>query len=691
MYFQVSVRRYLISALFIMLIWGSSIAQENLRTVPLISILAELEQKYNVQFNYAAQLIENIKTARPGDELSLQKSIEFLSQSTGFRFNEVGSGIITIMRPNNVLCAFVRDKDSGEAVVFASVSAGGKSATTNDDGYFELSGIRSNETVRISHIGFKEFDRDIAFFKKDKCGEVFLIPDQQQLAEVVLYDFLTKGIDKLDDGSFTIDFNQFTILPGLIENDVRQSAQAFPGIQSINETVSNINIRGGSNDQNLILWDGIKMYQSGHFFGLISMYHPQITQRLILRKNGTPVSFTDGVSGTIEMQTERDLNRDFNANIAINFIDVNGYADIPLGNKSSIQVAARKSIRDFWETPTYTEYFNRISQDTEVVNNLEDVENTDNKFDFFDTSFRWLYSPTDKDEIQVNFISANNKLLFDENAELNDIQATRQSNLEQNSIAAGLHYRRNWNEYFSSNLQIYNTDYRLKAINANVLSDQRFLQENKVSETGILLSTDYSLKNNIHWINGYQFIETKVSNLDDVDNPVFRRLIGEVLRIHALFSSVDLRSANKRTRLNLGLRLNYLDKFRKIIVEPRLSLNHKILEGLYLELLGEFKHQNTSQVINFQNDFLGIEKRRWQLSNNDDIPVIESKQLSAGMSYNRRGWLFNLTGYFKNVDGLPVRVRDSRTSLNSSGLLVAMMPGVWMYCCANSGPISMPG
>ena len=589
---------------------------------------------------------------KPDDSLSLEQSIDYLSERTGLRFNMVGSTIITILKPTSFLCAFLKDKDSGDPVVFATVSIGNFNTTTNSAGYFEIEGSFREQTVRIAHIGYKSLERDLAFFKSDQCGEVFLIPDQQQLAEVVLYDYLTRGIDKLDDGSFTIDFNQFAILPGLIENDVLQSVQAFPGIQSINETVSNINIRGGSNDQNLILWDGIKMYQSGHFFGLISMYHPQITQRLTLRKNGSPAMLTDGVSGTIEMETEKELNRDFNANIAINFIDVSGFADIPLGQKSSIQVAARKSIRDFWETPTYSEYFDRISQDTEVVNQTDQVQNTDNKFDFFDTSFRWLYKPSDRDEIQLNFISANNKLLFDENAELNNETQTRQSNLEQNSIAAGFQYRRSWNSDFSTNLQVYNTDYKLRARNANVLQDQRFIQENKVSETGILLSADYLIKNNLHWINGYQFIETKVSNLDDVDDPVFRRLVGEVLRIHAFFTAVDLRSLDRRTRLNLGLRYNYLEKFRKSIIEPRLSLNYRILEGLHVELLGEFKHQNTSQVINFQNDFLGIEKRRWQLSNNEAIPVLESEQLSLGLSYSRKGWLFNVVGYYKEVDGI---------------------------------------
>ena len=39
------------------------------------------------------------------------------------------------------------------------------------------------------------------------------------------------------------------------------------------------------------------------------------------------------------------------------------------------------------------------------------------------------------------------------------------------------------------------------------------------------------------------------------------------------------------------------------------------------------KSQTTTQIIDFQNDFLGVEKRRWVMANNDDIPVITSQQL----------------------------------------------------------------
>ena len=71
-----------------------------------------------------------------------------------------------------------------------------------------------------------------------------------------------------------------------------------------------------------------------------------------------------------------------------------------------------------------------------------------------------------------------------------------------------------------------------------------------------------------------------------------------------------------------------------------------------LEILAEFKHQNTSQVINFQNDFLGIEKRRWQLSDNQSVPVITSKQISTGINYNNNGWLIDVDGFYKVVSGI---------------------------------------
>jgi hypothetical protein len=478
--------------------------------------------------------------------------------------------------------------------------------------------------------------------------DIFLNQDLHLLPEIIVPSYIIKGISKLNNGSYKIDFSKFSMLPGLIETDVLQSIQAFPGIQSINENVSNISIRGGSHDQNLILWDGIKMYQSGHFFGLISMYNPQITQNVLLLKNGSDVSYTDGVSGTISMQTDNQVNTYLKGNIAVNFIDANGFTDIPINEKSSIQIALRKSINDFIETPAYNNFFDKISEDTEVENSMSSVTNSDKKFDFHDASLRWIYRISDNDELRVNFINVGNELEFDENTD----EESRKSSVTQNSIAGAIHYDKIWNENWRTSFEYYETNYKLKAINANIIDSQRFLQENIVSESSVKLKTKYKLNRRFSLLNGYHFVETKVTNLDDVDTPVFRQLISEVLRTHGVFSQINYKSFNRKTSVTTGIRLNYISKFKKHIWEPRFNFTHKFLENFSVEVLGEMKHQNTSQVVNFQNDFLGVEKRRWQLSNDDDIPVIRSKQISLGVNYNKKGWQLSAEAYHKKVSDI---------------------------------------
>ena len=310
-----------------------------------------------------------------------------------------------------------------------------------------------NEVLSYLEINtkFSFKDLDGTFILVSVKDEVF---DLQQLSQIVLSQYIVKGINKINNGSYDIDFNQFDILPGLIDTDVLQAVQAFPGIQSINETVSNINIRGGTHDQNLILWDGIKMYQSGHFFGLISMFNPQITQHVNVIKNGTETALTGGVSGTISMETSSKINDAFEGSLGLNFIDANGFADIPISEKSSLQVAARKSTSDFAETPTYTNFFDRISQDTEVEMNANDILNSDQEFDFYDTSLRWIYNISEKDQLQVNFLNADNELRFNENSIIEGEETSRQSSLSQNSIAGALHYKRVWDNDWQTTFEV---------------------------------------------------------------------------------------------------------------------------------------------------------------------------------------------------------------------------------------------
>lgn len=632
--------------------------QNNNEKTSIISVLDEISTTHNVTFNYESQLLKNIEVFPLPQDLSLSAKIKNLERQTQLIFSKISELVITITKAISI-CGYVRDA-SQNPLSGATIDGKTDDAITDEEGYFQIELSSLNEVVTIRFLGFKTLEREVRFFNLKDCETISMIEELEVISPITLNGYLVRGIDKTQDGSTLIDYSKFTLLPGLIESDVLQTVQALPGVMSVDETVSNINIRGGSHDQNLILWDDIKMYQSGHFFGLISSFNPQITKTATVINNGTDASFTDGVSGSILMESDKNLQSNFKGSAGVNLLNADIFADIPLGEASSIQVTGRKSTDDIFRTPTYDSYFDRVTQNTEAQSNVSEVSNSQQNFNFYDTSLRWLYKPTDKDVIRLNFILINNDLSFDETARFEGALETRESSISQNSIAAGLNYKRQWNKNFSSDFSVYNTDYKLQGINANILANQRFLQENSVSETAIKLAGIY--RQNLWKFNlGYNFVETEVVNLNDIDLPRFVSRDSEVLREHAIFGQMYYESEGKDFSVRSGIRLNYIDKFNELIIEPRLSIRKTIGTHFEMEALGEFKHQNTSQIINFQNDFLGIERRRWQLTDNDNIPILKSRQASLGLLYKNKGWLIDAKGYFKTVDGITTQSQSFTT------------------------------
>ena len=480
----------------------------------------------------------------------------------------------------------------------------------------------------------------------------------QYLDEVLITNYLTKGISVKNDGSVTVKPQQFGILPGLIEPDVLQTIQALPGIQSVDERVSNINVRGGTHDQNLILWDGIKMYQSGHFFGLISAFNPYLTENVVVSKNGTSAMYGDGVSSIIDMKSSNTIDTGFSGGAGLNMINVDVYGKIPLGGKTELQVSARRSVTDLIVTPTFDQYFKRIFQDTDITNNQGGTNNSISKnenFYFYDVTAKLLYNISKKDKLRFNFLNIYNKIDYEEQSRINDVNEKLNSNLTQRNLATGIEYLRIWNTDFSTTAQVHFSNYDLDATNFDILNDQRLIQENQVYDGGLKIHYNYNINDNLSSFGGYQFTEVGISNLEDVNNPVFRRFIKEVIRTHAVFNELKFRSNSYNSIVKIGIRANYIEKFSKTLIEPRVSFSQRFLNYFRFEILGELKSQTTSQIIDLQNDFLGVEKRRWILSNNEDIPIIKSEQISAGIHFNKNKLLISAEAYMKDVDGITTR------------------------------------
>ncbi|MGB5497448.1 MAG: TonB-dependent receptor plug domain-containing protein, partial [Maribacter sp.] len=640
---------------------------ENALTSNLINILHNLEVKYDIKFSYVDEDIGGVTISIPETD-SLQEILHSIQNQTQVKIQKLNERYFTVTKSTTVdICAIVLDNFKENTVTASSVEVfeSDVATITGEDGHFSLQNIPRKSIIQIKHIGFKPLFLSAEELVSQKpCKSLLLDLSYEQLDEVIVYQFLTTGLSKGLDASIQLTPGDFGILPGLIEPDVLQTIQALPGIKSIDETVSNINIRGGTNDQNLILWDGIKMYQSGHFFGLISAFNPYLTDKVTLIKNGTSAQYGDGVSGVLDIETKNEIADDFFGGAGFNLINGDIYGQVPLADKAAFQFSGRRSLTDFFNTPTYDEFFKRAFQDTQIKGGTgpSDEFKRDENFYFYDFTAKLLYDINPDHKIRVSFININNNLDYTEQ-NLTALRET-QSRLNQTNLSFGGSLESIWSDTFFTKINAYYTRYNLDSENTTLNSPQILSQENEVIETALKLNTIYKLNETLHWLNGYQLKETGVFNFSEVTQPPYQNNIKGVMRTHSLFSELEYNSPNEKLFARGGARLNYienLDTFSEYNIEPRLNVNYEIVNDFKMELQGEFKNQTTHQVVDLEQNFLGIEKRRWYIADPENsllpLPITKSKQGSFGLNYDHHSLYVGLEGFYKKVNGISARTQ----------------------------------
>tara|TARA_R110000868_G_scaffold143879_1_gene362561 strand:- start:20540 stop:23101 length:2562 start_codon:yes stop_codon:yes gene_type:complete len=647
--------------LFVFLVSYAARAQESsTQKANLISYIEELEREFNIKFSYADDDLQLLQITVPSTN-SLPEIIEELRKQTTLGITQLDDRYFAISKPNFInICANVVDNFENTTIINATVEILGSniSQITDMEGRFFIEDVPRNANIAIKHLGFKTKYLSAEELAGDNpCKTILMSPNYQQLEEVVVYQFLTTGITKESDASIELNTDKFGILPGLIEPDVLQTIQALPGIKSVDETVSDINVRGGTNDQNLVLWDGIKMYHSGHFFGLISAFNPYLIEKVNIIKNGTSVQYGDGVSSVINISTRNTITDAFVGGAGFNLLSGDVYGHLPLSKKVSAQFSGRRSTTDFINTPTYNRFFDKVFQDSEVKDNGNTSNDAsilrDEDFYFYDFTGKLLYDINDNQKVRISFINTNNHLSYTEKTE----DRTATSLLDQANLSFGGSLESMWNSKWSTHLNLYYTSYNLDSQNIPSETQQLF-QSNQVLEKAVKLNTKYKLGNGLQWLNGYQLNEVGITNYTEVSQPPYKSNVKGVIMTHSLFSELDYESKNKKLIARGGLRVNYIKNlktfktFEAIILEPRLNINYALTDGIKTELLGEYKSQTTNQIIDLEQNFLGIEKRRWILSDDDILPITKSKQISLGLNYDKNTLYVGIEGFYKKVNGI---------------------------------------
>ncbi len=632
-------------------------AQDGSKAIALKTILQSIEKQHHVYFNYIENEIVVIKIEPPKKSLSLNDKIVYLEKKTNLLFDKVDSQFITISSKKEVelICGYVFSKNENLPQESANIQIlNGSHTTTDKKGYFEIKKENATE-IEISHVGFSSQKIAVANLKNKNCLKIFLELDVLELDNVMANHYLASGISKTTEGTFVVKPKKLGILPGLIEPDVLQTMLQIPGIYTADESLSSINVRGGTHDQNLFLWNGIKMYQTGHFFGLISAFNPNLPSTVSISKNGSSAFYGESVSSVVDISSDPNKFEKPQFSAGINMINADIYSKFNINKNGFLEIAARKSITDLVKTPTYTKYYNKAFQNT-TVSDFATKQNidyqNDEKFNFYDITLKYSQKIGEKDHLILDLIAINDQLDVNQKATINEIVQSENNRLYQKNHGANLLWKRNWNTNNSSKINAFSSSYELDAEKNKIQDNQIVKQENILLDNGLKIENNHNITSKLSFNNGYQFNEIGSTNLDQVNTPAFYRKIKEVLRTHALIVEGKYNDTLSKIYLNVGMRLNYIEKFKKYLFEPRLQFNYGISNSLSMEILGEFKSQNCFQVIDLQGDYFGVEKRRWILSNNSTVPIQKSKQASIGVSYNKNNWLITLDNFYKKVTGI---------------------------------------
>lgn len=397
------------------------------------------------------------------------------------------------------------------------------------------------------------------------------------------------------------------------------------------------------------------MFQTGHFFGLISVFNPNLAHTISIYKNGSSAFYGESVSSVVAISSTPETLEKNSFSAGINMINADVYGKYNLSKKSYIEISARKSITDFLETPTYKEYFDKVFQNT-TITDFSQTQNvdyrSDKKFDFYDATLKYAQKIGNKDQIVLDLITIKDNLEVFQSATAYGIMRTENNVLRQQNYGGNLSWKRNWNPFNITKVNIYNSSYELLADQKNTYENQLVIQENTVNNNGFNLENNHIINSKFSFNDGYQYNEMGITNLERVQNPDFYRKVKDVLRTHALILEGKYNDTISRVYFKAGTRINYIEKFEKFIVEPRIQFNYGISKSLSLELLGELKSQNSQQIIDLQKDYFGIEKRRWIISNNTTIPIQRSKQLSLNLFYKKNDWLLDIEHFYKKVTGI---------------------------------------
>jgi CarboxypepD_reg-like domain/TonB-dependent Receptor Plug Domain len=254
------------------------------------------------------------------------------------------------LKGNATVTGFVRDASTGEALPGVAVFQPDPLVGSSTDalGQYSITLPKGKRVLSIQSVGMKVVQRTIMLYGDGKL-DIELEEEITALKDVVVSSEQEISVTGLQMGREKLDIRTMRQMPlALGETDVLKVMLTLPGVQSVGEGASGLNVRGGASNQNLILFNGATVYNPSHLFGFFSTFNPDVLKGIELYKSGLEANMGGRLSSVLDITSREGNLKKLNVTGGISPITGRITVEGPLAKgKTSFLLAGRSTYSDW--------------------------------------------------------------------------------------------------------------------------------------------------------------------------------------------------------------------------------------------------------------------------------------------------------------------------------------------------------
>lgn len=591
--------------------------------------------------------------------------------------------ILSHSQESFTISGYIEEAESGEKLIGSTIYdlKSGKGTFTNDYGFYSLTLPKDSIKIRISSIGY--LTQVYEDFPQGDIQLNFSMSDQM-LDEIEILSSKEEQIHlKTEMSSIDLSMDKVKTLPALLgENDIMKTIQLLPGVQTGSEGSSGLYVRGGGPDQNLILLDGVPVYNASHLFGFFSVFNSDAINSTKLIKGGFPARYGGRLSSVVDIKMKEGNLKKFHGQGSIGLISTKLSLEGPIiKDKTSFIISARRTYIDILAQPLIKANQKSGGKNGDNSENL----NTGGYF-FYDLNGKINHKISEKHRLYLSHYSGNDKAYLKTidkyGTDSTSSTDSSDSQLRWGNIISALrwNYMPNNKVFINTTLRYSKYDFLLGFSNSSSTSSNNTNLYDRFSYDYISKIEDWSGKIDIDWMpnpdhlvkfglgNIYHTFTPGVNQiqLNNSSTPVFDSTFGAQLHFAHELSvyAEDEWTLNSKLKGNAGVNFStfLVDDKQYNSFQPRLSFRYLINDNSSFKMgyakMAQFLHLLTNAGIGLPTDL-------WVPATSKIKPQF-SDQIAIGYArtFNNK-YEVSLEGYYKTMNNL-IEYKDGASFFDSN-------------------------